>query len=1007
MEKKNYLLAILMMPILLIATLVPSWAQDRVITGVVSDEGGVIPGVSVLIKGTSNGTVTDFDGKFKLTLDNDNASLVFSYVGYKTQEILVGTQSIIDVTLVQDEQVLDEIVVTGYGTQKKSHLTGAISKVSNSNLQEIPVSRVDQALYGKLAGVQIQTTDADAGAEPKIQIRGVASINSGTKPLVVVDGFPIPDDLSSVDMQDVESIEVLKDAASAAIYGSRGANGVIMITTKSGQEGKMKVSFASTLSTNSPVKEYDLHSPDSWAAYVAQKANVSEDDLARIGLAQELGHNYDANDVLYRNGFSQNYQLSLSGGNKQTSYYVSGQVIDEEGVVDTNNHKKYSMRVKLKTELSDRVKLGVNLNASVQDRDRVSVRMHDLARSASWMPTWHTEQTAAMTGREVGSLAMEDHFDDKHDAYDATGLPDLRNTSNVNGWAKLHGRLRTETKYRGQFNGYLDFKIADGLKFKTTGGAYFRSTERNYFQTTWGHRDGIPTSEYEIGRVINILNENLLTYKKSFGGHEIDALGGFTYQYEREDIVGLDAVGFLNDKIQDLQGSGSTALVRDDDNGIFDNVLISTLARVNYAYKDKYLVSLSTRWDGSSRFGPENRWGFFPAMSLGWRVMEEPFMEGAKGIISELKLATSYGTTGNNQIGDYDHIGQMGSSNYVSGNGISSGYALQNLADKGLGWERTIEFNSSVNIGFADNRILLGVTYYDATTDQLVLNLPVPSVTGFNEIRTNRGKVSNSGIEIELNTVNIDNKDFSWKTGFNLATVQNEVLDFGDQQELISTVESKRPSYFITSVGQPLVQFYGYKVKGELSEEIFNKYWPIGVQANNAYVEDLNGDGEITTEDMTTLGKPFPDFTWGLTNEFKYKNFDLSFTFQGSHGASVFNIDSHYIETQWAGENGDIGFADDEGLTRRKTETDWFVEDASYISLRNLTFGYNIPVKKYIRTARVYVSGSNLLYLTGDSYRGVNPEGINANTDSPLTYGYQRGAMPLARTFALGLRLDF
>ncbi|GJM64132.1 TonB-dependent receptor [Persicobacter diffluens] len=987
-----------------------AFAQSITISGTVTDEAAMaLPGVSILIAGTSSGTITGPDGNYTIEVPGTDHTLTFSYVGYKAQSVLVGNQTIIDVALKTNDVLLEQIVVTGYGAQKKSHLTGAIAKLENTNLEEIPVNRVDQALYGKLAGLQIQTTDGDAGATPYIQIRGQATINAGNGPLIVVDGFPIPDDLSAVDMNDVESIEVLKDAASAAIYGSRGANGVILITTKSGSKGKMKVTFTASTNVKSPALSYDLDNPNSWADYALSKANLSEDDREKILLAQDIGYNYDAMDVMTRAGFSQNYQVNLSGGSEKTNYYISSQILDDQGVVDGNDFTKYSLRVKVDTKLNDKFKVGVNMNASYQDRDRIEVRMHDVARSASWLPIYHNEKTSAMTGMPVGSLAMENDFSTSaNDFYAAQGYPHLRNTSNVSGYAKLHGRDLNEVTIRGFANAYLSYQITDDLNFKTSAGAYYNNFERNFFQTSWGHRNGTPEATYVGQNTYNLLNENILSYNKNIGDHEISAIAGFTAQINRKTSIGMEANGFLNDKVRVFSAASNVWLAADDTYETGDN-LVSALARVNYAYKSKYLLSVSSRWDGSSRFGSNNRWGYFPAVSVGWRMMEEPFMQPIRDVVSELKLSSSYGATGNNAIGDYLHTGNMSTQNYVTGgDNIVPGYTLENKGNADLGWERTFEYNASVDLGLFENRIYLGAQYYNSVTDQLLLEMDIPAMSGFERLWVNHGKVRNSGVELELTTRNIEKDHFSWSTTMTFSKTKNEVLNFGEHESFQSTVESKRPSHFLTQVGSPISQFYGYRVKRELSDEEFGLYWPIGVQANNVYVQDLNGDGVIDENDMEVLGKANPDFVWGFTNNIRYKRFDLTFTFQGSHGASVFNIDDHYLQTHWAGTNSNIGLEDPDGLTQRKTETDWHVQDASYVALRDLTLGYTIPVKgERIRIFRVFFASSNLLYLTSGEYTGLNPEGINANTESAYTYGYQRGPMPLAKSFSLGLKLEF
>ncbi|MEH0152799.1 TonB-dependent receptor [Limibacter armeniacum] len=988
--------------ILLLTLLLPLslWAQERIISGTITDENGQsMPGVSVLVKGTTKGTVTDLNGKFSLNV-NASDKLVISYIGYMTVEQDVSNKTKLDLSMAVNDELLDEIVVVGYGVQKKSHLTGAVAKIKNEGLADIPVSRVDQALYGQLAGLQIQNTNGEAGSSPYIQVRGMSTINAGKGPLIVVDGYPIPDDLSGIDMNDVASIEVLKDAASAAIYGSRGANGVIMITTKSGGKDKMDISFRSNVGMKTPALSIDLYSPQSWLEYVATKSNVSDKDQARLDAMEQLGTATDWQDATMRAGKTQNYQLSVSGSSGKTNYYVSGSYFSEQGIMLADNYEKFAMRVKLQTKLSDRLEMGFNINPSFTNNDRINVGIHDVLRNSPWLPVWHTAETAELTGKTEGELAMENDF---RDVYGQS----LSNTSNVNGYAKLTGREKNEQKLRGFFNTNLKLNLMEGMDFKTSIGVYATQRDRTTYQNSWAHRNGQAATEasYNGQRVIDMLNENILTYSKEFGNHSIDALAGFTYQKTQIKESEVEANNFLTDKIKTLNAG---TIIGGETSGS-EHVLMSYLSRASYAYKGKYLLSASIRWDGSSRFGPANKYGFFPSVSAGWRVTEENFMAGIKPLVSDLKLRVSYGATGNNGIPNYGYLANIGPSNYVLGDdAIVSGYKQTNLGNPSLSWERTFEFDAGFDLGLFNDRFIMGFDYYDATSDQLLLELPIPSVTGFTSLWVNQGKVKNTGIELELTTVNIQKADFSWSSSLTFATTRNELLEFGGDDVLIQTVDPKRPNDFITRVGEPIVQFYGYKMKSELSEEEMNVYWPIGVESLSVYVEDLDGDGKITEADKVPLGKPFPDFTWGITNNVRYKNLDLSFTFQGSEGASVFNLDPYYYETQWKGDDNALDLpAETRDQVALKSLTDYHVQDASYIALRNLTIGYNIPVNKFIRKARVYFSGSNLIYLAADNYTSLNPEGINQYTDSPLLYGYQRGANPLAKTYSAGITLDF
>ncbi|WP_417590846.1 SusC/RagA family TonB-linked outer membrane protein [Owenweeksia hongkongensis] len=980
----------------------------KTISGVITSptDGLPLPGAAVVVKGSEAATITDANGAFTIQASPD-AILEVSFIGHKTQQVSVSGRTQINISLEEETSVLEQVVVVGYGTQKKSHVTGSVSKAEGSEMAQIAVPRADQALVGKLAGVQVTNTSAEAGAAPTIQVRGLTSISASTSPLIVIDGYPIQGDLSTIDMNDVESIEVLKDAASASIYGSRGANGVILVTTKSGGSSygakPATFTFNSYVGVKTPIKQEIYPSSDEWSNYV--RSNLSQMGLTtvpdEIVQMDNLGTNTDWEDVMMRNGLIQNYSLGVSGGTQGVNYYIGGSYIGDEGVLRTNDYDKYNLRVNIDSKLNDWVEVGVNINPSMSKQQILGVGLHDALRSQPWLPEYHTSETvqyAAAAGYDVqvGDIAHERHFSD------VNGV-NLQLTSNNSSLAKVDGRTRTSQYFSNIANAYAKVKLTKSLSFRTSFGTFNSSAQNEYFQESWSIRTEATEGTYSEDKIFDWLSENTLTFDKSFGDHDLNVLGGFSAQKTTYSNTSLAANSFLTDQISTLNAgiisSGSTFEEQSS--------LASLFSRVNYSYKNKYMVSLSARGDGSSKFGINNQWGFFPSASLGWRVSQEDFFKPLTNTINEFKLRATVGKTGNNGIPNYAAYGTLTPVNSINNNTIEQGFAQTSTSNPDLSWESTTETNFGIDMAFMENRLYFSFDYYIAETDQLLLLVPISAVTGFTEEYQNIGKMKNTGFDFEVNFVAIDNDKFTWRIGGNISHYRNELLDFAGVDQLISTPDEKRPSQYIAQVGSPLVQFYGYETASQIStSDLATPYWPVNVGADAVYVKDLNGDGVITDEDRTVLGSPIPDFVWGITTSMNYKAFDLSMVWQGSQGAEVFNIDPYYYESQWKGAN--TLTADEQAKTRLKVETDDMIQDASFTALRSLNIGYTLP-KTWTKKAgvRVYFTGYNLLYFTADDYTSYNPEGVNLFNDNPLTMGYQRGAAPQYRSYALGLNLNF
>lgn len=1004
----------------------PSVGQEaQTINGqIMSEDGAPIPGVTILVKDTQRGTVTDLDGRFSIKA-GEEAVLVCSFIGFETQEIPVNGRSVVDVSMSLDLQQLDEVVVVGYGTQKKSHLTGAVSRVKNENLDQIPLSRVDDALVGQISGVNIQATNPAAGEAPSIKVRGQGSISADSYPLIVVDGIAVGNDgdfLASLDMNDVESVEVLKDAASSAIYGSRGAAGVIMITTKGGKEGPTRFSYNGYVGFKSVPENDVLTTPEKWLAFARQDgAELSE----RLQYVERLGTYTNWEDVMMDGGTIQSHSISASGGTKNTKFRASLSYLDDEGVLLTDNYEKINFRLNLTTKASDRVEFGATLNPSHTEQRRFPIGLHDAIRQNPWLPLYIDENNIQYVNRyrengrwadvQIGDYAMERMFDDfdlvSGEPSEGSGT-DISATSNQSALAKVLERDRRKYETKVYANSFVKVKIIDGLDIKQSFGGDFRLKRNTQWTGVNASRNGAgdAQSSRSTSQMFHMVSESTVNLSKEFGKHEVNAVAGYAYEEWNQENTSLGAVGYEFDFIQTIpgalvpQGGGSTSQ--------FQENLVSYLSRVNYAFDDKYLASLSLRRDGSSKFGPDKKFGTFWAASAGWNIARENFFP-ENNMLSDLKLRVSYGISGNNNpVGAYDHIGQIEPVGAVLGGALTTGFNPVNISNSDLGWEQLEEFNPGIDASFLEGRLSVSADYYKRESVDLLLDQPIPAVTGFNEATVNLGKVENEGFELEVMSRNYTGKNLTWNTSVILTQNRNTLLDFAGSDGLISIVDDKRPAEWIARVGQPVASFYGYVKSDEIPAEFINDpTWPIGGQSQDIYVKDLNGDGVIDGDDRTILGSPYPDLIWSVNNTFNFKGFDLSFMFQGSHGAQVRNIDSQYINNEFSSSQDTNSDFADGSLVRERIFTNDDIQDASYIALRNLNLGFTLPgfvtEKTGIRKARIYVGVQNLLYIMAKNYEGYNPEGINQGLNSPLTYGYQRGASPIYRTISTGLNFEF
>ncbi len=1058
----------------LLAINIVAICQKREISGKVTDKntGAPLEGVNVLIEKSKSGTTTQKDGTFTISAKANKVTLIFSSIGYATQALQVDKNTDnVNIAMSPSSTDNSEVVVIGYGTQKRGDVTGAITKYKNDRLDESPVARLDQALQGKIAGVQIENISSEAGSDPKISIRGISSINAGMEPLVVVDGQPMADGLANVNMADVESVEVLKDAASAAIYGSRGASGVILITTKSGKADKVKYNFKYSIGAKQAYKRYNMMTTSEYVNRLFYEQNLQQNDPQNIMPSVSATNNEKAayvveNDLLngngtdwqsqgLRTGLFQNIQLSATGGKSDFKYYLSGGYQQDQGMMRNSELEKYNARAKLDFTLSKRVKLVINIAPSYTRKESPSVNYTTFARYPSFMPVYHTDATINLVHQnsqwqnlQTGDYAQPRHFNNLfYQGYLPNGVLWSNSgadpfSSSTNSPVSILDNTEIYLKdYRLQGSAELTYKIINGLDFKSSVTSYMNYSNGLNWANANAERDGtFSKGTFTNNNTIDALVEETVNYTKSYKDHSFNALFGFTTQYTKLEKNQVTGLAFPDDNIRTL--NNATLIDKSTTTGSVNQVgLISYLGRLNYSYLSKYLFSASFRTDGSSYFGPGKKWGTFPSVSLGWVVDKEKFMDNIKWV-SRLKLRTSYGVSGNNRILDFGFLELLYPANYSFGNGSnnSTGNTTGGQAtsptirsNSDLTWEQTFQTNIGLDAAFFNNRVSITLDAYKSKTDRLLLQQSAMAFTGVPASWNNIGSLQNTGIEFQINTINVSTPDFKWSTSANISHTENKVLELG--QEAYITNEGERNELYRNIVGGPLVQFYGFKTDGIwLSQQEIDAAKAAGLSSpfRDAFnqgqlkIVDVNHDNIIDNNDRTILGNPYPDFTWGITNTLTYKNFDLTFTFQGSQGGKVINGDPNYDEMKklCTAYNTDRYISpsnpgDGQTPTYNKSGfnwmlTDYVIEDASYFALRETTIGYKIGDFKSsllsVSAIRLYFTAQNLYYHMAKGYRGLNPEARFTNStpyNTSLVTGYQRGAFPVNQTFIFGIDLTF
>lgn len=1025
-------------------------AQNRTVRGVVTDDEGPLIGASVMIKGTSTGTATDVDGNYSITVPSADAVLEFSCLGYRAEERPVGKSTTINIRLNVDDNLLEDVVVVGYGTQAKSHLTGSISKLEGDGaLIDIPVSDVATALQGQIAGLTINNTTSEVGVVPVIRVRGTGSISADSSPLVIVDGYPVPDGLSTVLASDIKSIEVLKDAASAAIYGSRAANGVIMITTKSGKADEPHYSVKVYQGMKYAYKLHDLLTATEYLRLQEFEESVGGpavkgQDRAAAWVEQNIGATDWQREGLRDFTGITNAQFSVSGGRKTMRYYTSASYTKDQGIMLQNSVDKLSVRTRLDVDLSPKVKFGYNIAANYSKTERPRNNFIDFYRTPSFLPVRHNDWTTEFTGGYTG-FARGSHF---NQITTPTGDPDAYgnptwdskvspfNSANNNPKSVMANTERWSESMSGLGNAYLEVTLAKGLVFKSSNGFNARYNPSYSYENLNALKDGTPSSAtFNSYLYVDLLSENTLTYNLVRGPHKLDLLAGYTAEKTRVQRVSLSGTGFPTDDIHTLNAATVFSLSASNNGngsgtGTFrypDKVLESGLARATYSFADKYLLSASLRLDRSSLFTRGNRNAWFPSISAGWRVSQEPWMQHIDWV-NTLKLRASYGVTGNNNVNYFSALEVLGGANYATGSGngaLVSGTANNSstLANADITWEQTDEFNFGVDFSALRNRINFSVDAYYSITRALLFEQPTQSFTGFTKYWNNIGRVRNAGVEFQLNTLNINRKDFSWSTDFNFSLSRNKLLEIGGERQVIT--QGERSENYIARVGEPLIQYYGFKTDGvwnTTAEIQANPHFAADVPGGLRIV-DANGDGVLNDEDRIALGNPYPGFSYGLTNTIKYGKFDLSFLIQGVAGVTVFNGDVYYNEShkyntaylkdRWVSADypgsGKVPYMK---IGYDMLLTDYPLQNGSYVCLRNVIMGYTFSskdLKGKLGGLRIYLTGNNLAYIWSKDYKGVNPESrmTSGQYSSPMISGYQRGGFPVTSTVTLGVDVKF
>ena len=961
--------------------------QQQKVSGTVTDasNGDPLPGVNITVQGTTVGTVSDVNGKYSVDVADVNAILVFSFVGYVSENISVNGKSAINVSLVADIKSLEEVVVIGYGTVKKSDLTGAVSSISSSDISDSPVQSVGQALQGRASGVKVTRQNGAPGSNTIIQIRGTNSIMGGNEPLIIIDGFPLTGGLDSFDPNDIETLEVLKDASSTSIYGARASNGVLIVTTKKGKSGTMKIDFDSYYGVRSPTKLIEFLN----AEELMKLANVRavNDNEAKLFFPDPslVTADTDWQKEIFGKATVQNHNLTLTGGNDKIRFSTSGNYFQEDGILMNTGFEKFTFRS--------------NMDATMNKWLTINNSMLIARSSRDWVNSGGDNDPITSAMKAPPTLPV----------YDADGNYQKLNIYTFsdgvveNPVAQLKEILNKDNSTRIFDNLSATLTILPGLTFKPSIGIDYTIYLNDYYasrKVQVGRPSG--KASKSNNEYYSILNENIVNYNKSFGNNRIDLVGGYTWQKFRSTNFYAASNNFVSDDlIYNVLGAGSE-LVPPSSGGT-EWGITSWLARANYTYNNKYLLTLSGRADGSSRFSTNNKWAYFPSAAMAWRVSEEEWMKNF--ILSNLKVRVSVGQTGNQGIDPYQTWQRMSSVQLSLGDALNIGYAPANIANKNLKWETTTQYDAGIDFGMFNERLRFSADYYYKKTTDLLARVDLPMSAGFLSSTQNIGQMSNEGVEFTVDARPFVN-EFKWDVNFNISTNKNKIIKLSKGADLFANgAGGLLTSMHILREGYPISMFYGY-VQDGMDDNGFMKY------------KDLNNDGKISDLDRDFIGKPHPDFMFGLSNSFSYKNFDLNIFLEGSYGFDIINVgryeyaNSFYkgqnqikevYDSYWTPENRNAKYPKPSFKNTFKP-SDQYVEDGSYIKIRNITLAYNIPVNnvKWCRNAQIYVAAQN--YFTFTKYSWYDPE-VSQYGSGDLRLNVDNKSYPQAKTITVGVKL--
>lgn len=996
--------------------------SNQAITGTVisKTDNSPIPGVNVIVEGTSNGTTTDFDGNFQLNVPQ-GSKLSFSFLGFATKTISITNQSTVNISLEEDSNELEEVVVVGYGARKKSDITGAVSSVKSEELNAFPVLDAAQALQGRAAGVEVQSNNGgEPGAPISIKIRGNTSINASSDPLIVVDGFV---GASMPQAADIASMEVLKDASATAIYGSRGSNGVVLVTTKKGKSGKITVELNSTYSVQKTANKLDLLNADEFATY-QQAVNDNQNDGSGP-LYSKGTENTDWQDKIYQVGNTQQHQLSFSGGTDKSNFYASGNYFKQDGIVVNSGFERYTFLTNLDAQVSSKIKLGLNLFGGRDIKNGIP-----------------TQSTGSVTvgGDDVIALAMR--FAPDLGVVDASGNFTTNSIGDKvdNPYAVATERINETISDKFRANTYLSYDVLENLNFKTTFGFSSENATEGLFLpstliVTASQKGGEATIENL--QKTTVLSENYLTYNKEIGKGSLGALLGYSYQKNTTQRSSSAASGFPSNSVS-FHNLGSGAIYIQPTSSLVESEIQSVFARANYDYDDKYLLTATVRRDGASNFAANEKYATFPSAALGWKMSNEDFLKDNE-TVSNLKLRASVGVTGNQAISAYQSLARVQAIYASTGQSTVNAVTPNQPANPDLKWETSTQTNIGVDLGLMNNKVNVSLDYYNIDTEDLILvNSGLPKYFGFSgdDILANVGEINNSGFEVSVNARVISKDDFTWTSDINFAANKNKVISLIDGKDLYG---SAAPSYFsvdntyVLREGEAVGLFWGLDYVGVYQGGAFEEgttALPGAVAGDPMFADlpDANGnyDGVITSDDEGIIGDPNADFTYGFTNTFTYKNFDMNIFFQGSQGGEIFNMtnvqlnngDSNttkdYFNNAWTATNTDTN-EPRVGNNSNREISSRFVEDGSYLRLKNLAIGYNFPSdaisKLGIQNVRLTASAQNL--VTWTKYSGLDPE-VNyfggsgqTNAKSNTAIGHDFGNYPTVRSFSLSLNIKF